>query len=119
MIVLKRAYDAADVRDGRRVLVERLWPRGIKKEALKLDDWLKNVAPSTQLRQWFGHDPEKWPEFQRRYRAELRQHTRDLTPLVAAARRGRLTLIYSSHDGEHNNAVVLKQVLDSKLQRTA
>lgn len=119
MIVLKRAYEPPDARDGRRVLVERLWPRGVKKENLKLDGWLKNVAPSTQLRQWFAHDPEKWPEFQRRYRAELRQHAPDLAPLVSQARRGRLTLVYSSHDAEHNNAVVLKQLLDEKLQRSA
>lgn len=119
MIALKRAYDAAAAGDGRRVLVERLWPRGVKKETLKLDAWDKEVAPSTELRKWFSHDPEKWPEFQRRYRAELRQHAGGLKPLLAAARHGRLTLIYSSHDGEHNNAVVLKQILDEQLRHTA
>lgn len=115
MIVLKRAYEPAAADDGARFLVERLWPRGVAKAALPLAGWAKEAAPSTELRKWFSHDPKKWPEFQKRYRAELRQHPEALQPLLAAARRGRLTLIYSSHDAEHNNAVVLKQVLDSKL----
>lgn len=101
--------------DGTHFLVERLWPRGVKKDALRLEAWLKDVAPSTRLRQWFGHDPEKWPEFQRRYRAELDRNAGALEPILKAARRGRVTLIYSSHDQEHNNAVVLKTYIESRL----
>ncbi|MGH3183227.1 MAG: DUF488 domain-containing protein [Streptosporangiaceae bacterium] len=117
MIVLKRAYEPVAASDGARFLVERLWPRGVAKAALPLEGWAKDAAPSTVLRQWFGHDPEKWAEFQKRYRAELRSYPAALAPLLAAAKRGRLTLIYSSHDAEHNNAVVLKQVLESRLGR--
>lgn len=117
MIQLKRAYDAAASGDGARILVERLWPRGIKKTDLPLASWLKEVAPSTGLRQWFSHDPAKWAEFQRRYTAELRSHEVELAPLLTAARNGTLTLIYSSHDTEHNNAVVLKHFLEGKLKK--
>lgn len=113
MIALKRAYEPATRTDGTRILVERLWPRGIKKADLPLDAWIKDVAPSTGLRQWFSHDPAKWAEFQRRYRAELRAHPEALAPLRAAAHKGQLTLIYSSHDTEHNNAVVLRDLLQS------
>jgi uncharacterized protein YeaO (DUF488 family) len=115
MIMLKRAYEPVAREDGTRFLVERLWPRGVRKDALRLDAWLKDVAPSTKLRQWFGHDPEKWQEFQRRYRAELDRNTEALEPILQAARRGRVTLIYSSHDQEHNNAVVLKTYIESRL----
>jgi uncharacterized protein YeaO (DUF488 family) len=115
MITLKRAYEPVAREDGTRFLVERLWPRGVRKDALRLDAWLKDVAPSTKLRQWFGHDPEKWPEFQRRYRAELDRNTEALEPILQAARRGRVTLIYSSHDQEHNNAVVLKTYIETRL----
>lgn len=115
MIKLKRAYEPPSEGDGVRFLVERLWPRGVKKDALPLAGWLKEVAPSTKLRQWFGHDPAKWPEFQRRYRAELDRNTEAVEPILKAGRRGRVTLIYSSHDQEHNNAVVLKAYLESHL----
>lgn len=115
MISLKRAYDGASIKDGRRFLVERLWPRGIKKASLPLDGWLKDVAPSTELRKWFGHDPAKWKEFQHRYRAELQQKPQFWKPLLEAARKGTITLVYSSHDVEHNNAVVLKSFLESHL----
>lgn len=111
-IQLKRAYDGAARDDGERILVERLWPRGIKKTDLRLDGWSKEVAPSTELRQWFSHDLAKWAEFQRRYRAELKQHPEATQPLLKAARRGKLTLVYSSHDTEHNNAVALKAYLE-------
>ena len=111
MIKLKRAYDSASSDDGIRFLVERLWPRGVKKTALGLDAWLKDVAPSTRLRQWFSHDPAKWAEFQRRYRRELDAKREALEPILKAARRGRVTLVYSSHDAEHNNAVALKAYL--------
>ena len=117
MISLKRAYDGASIHDGRRFLVERLWPRGIKKASLPLDGWLKDVAPSTELRKWFGHDPTKWSEFQRRYRAELQREPQFWKPLLQAARKGTVTLIFSSHDVEHNNAVVLKQFLETHLRR--
>jgi uncharacterized protein YeaO (DUF488 family) len=110
-IALKRAYDPASSDDGTRFLVERLWPRGIKKEALRLDGWLKDVAPSTELRKWFSHDPAKWKEFQRKYFAELDKNQEALEPILAAARKGRVTLVFSSHDSEHNNAVALKSYL--------
>ena len=117
MIKLKRAYDSASNDDGIRFLVERLWPRGVKKTALRLDAWLKDVAPSTGLRQWFSHDPAKWAEFQRRYRRELDAKREALEPILKAARRGRVTLVYSSHDAEHNNAVALKAYLEAKMSR--
>ncbi len=111
-ISVKRAYDPVSSDDGTRFLVERLWPRGIKKEALRLDGWLKDVAPSTELRKWFSHDPAKWKEFQRKYFAELDKSPEALEPILAAARKGRITLIFSSHDIVHNNAVALKSYLE-------
>jgi uncharacterized protein YeaO (DUF488 family) len=117
MIHIKRAYALATKADGKRLLVERLWPRGIKKETLKLDGWLKEAAPTTKLRQWFNHDPSKWTEFQKRYRAELRKNPASWKPILDAARHGEVTLIYSSHDQEHNNVVALKAFLDSKKSR--
>ncbi len=114
MIQIKRAYDPPGDNDGRRILVERLWPRGIKKEDLKLDDWCKDVAPTTELRKWFQHDPEKWSEFRKRYFKELDEHPDAWKPLVTAAHKHRITLLFSSHDAEHNNVVALKQYLDSK-----
>lgn len=114
-ISLKRAYDPAGKSDGARFLVERLWPRGVKKEFLPVKAWLKDVAPSTELRQWFSHDPAKWAEFQKRYTAELKSHPAAWAPLLDAARQGPITLIYSSHDQEHNNAVVLRSFLQQKL----
>jgi uncharacterized protein YeaO (DUF488 family) len=115
MIKIKRAYDSIDRDDGVRFLVERLWPRGVRKNALRLDDWLKEVAPSTGLRQWFSHDPAKWREFQRRYRGELDAKPGVLEPILKAARRGRVTLVYSSRDAEHNNAVVLKAYVEAQM----
>ncbi len=112
MIRLKRAYDRPSPDDGRRILVERLWPRGLKKEALELDAWQKDVAPSTELRKWFGHDPAKWQEFRRRYFAELERNPRAVEAVLSAVRKGRVTLIYSSHDTVHNAAVVLKDYLE-------
>lgn len=112
MIQTKRVYEAASPRDGKRFLVERLWPRGIKKEDLKMDAWLKDVAPSPALRQWFRHDPAKWPEFKKRYRAELLAHPDAVEPLRTAARRGNVTLLYSARDQEHNSALLLKQFLE-------
>ncbi len=115
MIVLKRAYEAAAASDGRRVLVERLWPRGVTKARLRLDEWAKDVAPSAALRRWYGHDPERWPEFRRRYAAELRGNRAAWEPLLAAARRGRVTFVYAARDAERNGAVVLKTFLEKRL----
>jgi uncharacterized protein YeaO (DUF488 family) len=115
MLALKRVYDKAAPEDGVRFLVERLWPRGIKKTDLRLDAWLKDVAPSAALRQWFSHDPKKWSEFQRRYFAELDSYPEACEPIRAAARHGRVTLVYSSHDAEHNNAVALKEYLNARM----
>ncbi|MCL5743829.1 MAG: DUF488 domain-containing protein [Acidobacteria bacterium] len=111
MVALKRVYDKAAPEDGVRFLVERLWPRGIKKTDLRLEAWLKDVAPSTELRRWFAHDPKKWTEFQKRYFAELDRHLEACEPIRSAARHGRVTLVYSSHDEEHNNAAALKEYL--------
>jgi len=108
---LKRAYEPVDADDGVRILVDRLWPRGLSKEKAALDEWQKEIAPSTQLRQWFGHDPDRWPEFRRRYRAELQQHGEGLDRIRALARKRTVTLVYSAHDTEHNDAIVLREEL--------
>ena len=100
MIKLKRVYESSGKDDGKTFLVERLWPRGVKKTALADAIWLKDVAPSTELRKWFGHDPEKWAEFQRRYQAEIKEHELAIEPILQAARHGTVTLLYSSHDTE-------------------
>ncbi len=115
MLSIKRVYDAHSDDDGARYLVERLWPRGMRKEALIMDAWLKDVAPSDNLRRWFGHDPAKWDEFKRRYRAELDANPDAWKPLVEASRRGNVTLLFSARDTEHNNAVVLKTYLQEHL----
>ena len=111
MIRIKRTYDPPARGDGWRVLVERLWPRGMKKEALAVDAWMKNVAPSTELRRWFDHRVERWEEFRRRYRRELAANPAAWAPILHAERRGRVTLLYSAHDTEHNGAVVLRDYL--------
>lgn len=116
MINLKRVYEPTRKDDGKKFLVERLWPRGVKKTALADALWLKDVAPSTELRKWFGHDPKKWAEFRRRYQAELERHEEALESILQAARHSTVTLLYSSHDTEHNNAVVLRDYLDRKLK---
>jgi len=118
MVTLKRAYEPATTSDGTRYLVERLWPRGVKKTALRIDAWLKDIAPSTKLRQWFNHDPKKWPEFQRRYRQELSSNPDGLGFILGAARKGKVTLVYSSRDSAHNCAVALKKYLDKKLTKS-
>lgn len=117
MIKLKRAYEPQDASDGVRFLVERLWPRGKKKSDLRLDGWLKDVAPSTDLRKWFAHDPAKWAEFQHRYFAELDSKPEAWQQIAETARHGIVTLIFSSHDSEHNNARALKGYLEQKLRR--
>ncbi len=112
MIRIKRIYDPPAPDDGRRVLVDRLWPRGIAKDEARLDEWLKELAPSDELRKWFGHDPAKWDEFRARYRTELKSRPELLVQLRAAANKGTVTLLYAAKDTEHNNAVVLKELLD-------
>lgn len=116
MIAVKRVYEPYDKADGMRVLVDRLWPRGIKKEALKLDAWLKEVAPSSELREWYHHDIDKWPQFLSRYAAELDQNPEAWQPIIESAKDGRVTLLYSARDEEHNNAIALKSILDAKLK---
>jgi uncharacterized protein YeaO (DUF488 family) len=108
---LKRAYEPPSHSDGKRVLIDRLWPRGVKKTDAKIDEWMKDIAPSTELRKWFGHDPARWAEFQHRYQAEVRQHPERLERLRILAREGPLTLVFSAHDEAHNDAVVLKDLI--------
>ena len=116
-IRLKRAYDPAAADDGARFLVERLWPRAVKKTALPLDAWLKDVAPSDALRRWFAHDAAKWAEFRRRYFRELDARPQACEAILGAARRGPVTLVYSARDTEHNNAVALKEYLQARAGR--
>jgi len=116
MIKLKRVYDPVADDDGTRFLVERLWPRGIKKSDLQMQAWLKDVAPSSSLRQWFSHDPKKWNDFRERYFRELRSNVRALEPIVAAAK-GTVTLLYSSRDSEHNNAVALRDYIEGQSRK--
>ena len=111
MIRIKRTYDRPVREDGRRILVERLWPRGMKKEALAADAWMKEVAPSTELRKWFDHRVERWARFERRYRDELNAHPDAWEPILDAGQRGTVTLLYSAHDLVHNGAVVLRDYL--------
>jgi uncharacterized protein YeaO (DUF488 family) len=115
MIQTKRVYEPPARGDGARFLVERLWPRGVKKQELDARAWLKEVAPSTELRQWFAHDPSKWSAFKRKYFVELNKAEPSWKPILQAARRGNVTLLYSARDTEHNNAVALKAFLDKKL----
>jgi uncharacterized protein YeaO (DUF488 family) len=110
-VMIKRAYEPPARADGRRFLVERLWPRGVRKADLPLEAWLKDVAPSPELRRWFGHDPARWPEFRRRYFVELGSREAALQPLRAAARAGTVTLVYGARDTEHNAAVALREYL--------
>ena len=110
-IQIKRAYEPPAPGDGKRILLDRLWPRGVRKEVLALDQWAKELAPSTELRQWFGHDPALWIEFRRRYAVELRPHTALLESLRALARQGTITLVYGAHDEAHNNAVAMREFL--------
>ena len=117
MINIKRAYDPFSSTDGTRLLVERLWPRGIKKTSLEIKGWLKDVAPSAELRKWFSHDPAKWNEFRNRYFTELETNPDAWQPIIEAARHEAVTLIYSSHDTEHNNAVALEEFLRPHLPR--
>jgi uncharacterized protein YeaO (DUF488 family) len=114
VIRIKRTYEPKSRDDGRRILVERLWPRGMAKRALAADAWMKDVAPTTALRQWFGHQVERWGEFKRRYKKELSANPDGWSPILDASKRGPVTLLYSAHDIEHNGAVVLRDFLTSQ-----
>jgi uncharacterized protein YeaO (DUF488 family) len=115
-IDLRRAYDPPAKSDGRRILVDRVWPRGIAKDDLRIDAWLKDLAPSTKLRKWFGHDPTKWDEFKKRYARELAQRPEALEELLERARAGHVTLVFGAKDIEHNNAVALREILERRLK---
>jgi uncharacterized protein YeaO (DUF488 family) len=115
MIAIKRVYDLPAKKDGKRFLVERLWPRGMRKTELLMDGWIKEAAPSSGLRQWFHHEPEKWEEFQVRYLKELEANPHNWMPILEAARQGNVTLLYSARDTQHNNAQVLKQFMESQV----
>jgi len=116
MICIKRTYEPSARADGRRILVERLWPRGMKKEDLHADAWMKEVAPSTELRRWFGHQVERWDEFRRRYQRELSANPDAWAPVLKASKHGTVTLLYSAHDVEHNGAVVLRDYLTQRIR---
>ena len=113
-IRIKRAYEEPDSEDGTRVLVDRLWPRGLTKEKARVDVWLKDVAPSTELRKWFAHDPAKWSEFRSRYLEELKRNKEPLSLLRQEAAKGTVTLVYGAKDQEHNEAVILQRLLMAK-----
>jgi uncharacterized protein YeaO (DUF488 family) len=117
LIGIKRTYEPPARGDGRRILVERLWPRGMKKDALAADEWLKDVAPSTELRKWFGHRIERWDEFRERYNAELDAKPGAWAPLLDAAQSGTVTLLFSAHDTLHNGAIVLRDYLTKRMRR--
>jgi len=117
MIQTKRVYDSVERADGARFLVDHLWPRGIKKEDVRVEQWIKEVSPSNHLRDWFGHDPAKWKEFQSRYFAELDEKPDAWETLLKAARAGDVTLVFSARDTDHNNAVALQKYLENKLAR--
>jgi uncharacterized protein YeaO (DUF488 family) len=112
--MIKRVYEQPGKDDGMRILVDRLWPRGLTKAKAKVDLWLKEIAPSTELRKWFGHDPKKWRSFQGRYQTELKRHADQLTLIRTKAKEGRVTLIYGARDQDHNEAVVLKHFLEKR-----
>lgn len=111
MIKIKRIYDPASPKDGKRILVDRLWPRGVKKDEARIDEWLKDIAPSNELRQWFSHDPSKWEEFKKRYKKELQNKSTMLEMIRKKAKISTITLLFGAKDLEHNNAVVLKEIL--------
>jgi uncharacterized protein YeaO (DUF488 family) len=116
-IRVKRVYDQPAKNDGRRVLVDRIWPRGLKKEQAQIDEWLRDVAPSTRLRKWFAHDPARWTEFKKRYAAELDEHRDQLARLAREAKKLTVTLLFGAKDREHNNAVALKEYLQANMKR--
>lgn len=117
MVKVKRAYETPSRQDGTRYLVDGLWPRGIKKEKLNAEAWLKDLASSKELRQWFQHDPQKWEEFKRRYQKEINESSESFQKLLDASKRGNVTLLFSAKDTERNNAVALKNFLEKKRPR--
>jgi uncharacterized protein YeaO (DUF488 family) len=117
MLQIKRIYEEADSKDGVRILVDRLWPRGISKERAHVDRWVKELAPSDELRRWFGHDPELWQEFRSRYGKELEGQGELLQEIAAAAAKGPVTLLYAAKDEEHNNAVALKELIGKRARK--
>lgn len=112
MIKIKRIYDPVSKDDGKRILVARLWPRGMKKDEAKIDEWLKKIAPSDELRRWFSHDPSKWQEFKTRYKREIKKKSELIERLRGEGKKGTITLLFSAKDTEHNNAVVLKELIE-------
>ena len=115
-IQLKRAYEKPGSSDGCRILIDRIWPRGVSKEELKIDEWLKDIAPSTSLRKWFGHEPDKWNEFKKRYFEELK-HNKELTNrIIEKMHQDEVTFVYSAKDREHNNAVALKEYIEKQIK---
>ncbi|MFO0753764.1 MAG: DUF488 domain-containing protein [Thermodesulfovibrionales bacterium] len=114
MIKVKRVYDAPSPEDGKRILVDRLWPRGLKKENAAIDEWMKDAAPSSALRKWFSHDPEKWQDFKKRYLQELKEKTEIMERLRKEAGKEVITLLFSARDSEHNNAVALKEAVERR-----
>jgi uncharacterized protein YeaO (DUF488 family) len=118
-IRLKRVYEPAAAADGCRILVDRLWPRGLSKRKARVDLWIKDAAPSPGLRRWFGHEADRWPEFKRRYAAELKARPEGVAPILARARRGRVTFLFAARDPRRNNAAALKQYLERRLRRSA
>jgi uncharacterized protein YeaO (DUF488 family) len=117
MVKIKRVYDEVSPDDGERILVDRLWPRGIKKDGAKIDEWIKDIAPSNELRAWFAHDPSKWQEFKKRYTEELKGQPDLIELLIKKAKTGNITLIFSARDTEHNNAVVLSELISRRERR--
>jgi uncharacterized protein YeaO (DUF488 family) len=113
-IQLKRVYEESSENDGKRILIDRLWPRGLTKEKARIEIWLKDISPSTELRTWFGHDPSKWDDFKRRYRNELKNNSESVSKLIEQISQGKVTLVYSAKDKEHNNAVVLVEYLGER-----
>ena len=118
-IALKRVYEAPAKSDGSRILVDRLWPRGLSKDKAQLDLWLRDIAPSDELRGWFAHDPKRWTEFQRRYRAELKGRSDELQPIRDALKKGKVTFLFAAHDEAHNNAVALKGIIERRERAAA
>jgi len=119
MLRIKRAYDKPSATDGVRILVDRLWPRGLTKEEVRVSRWMKELSPSDELRRWFQHDPEKWPEFRRRFLQELKPRTKELDEIAAMAKKGTLTLVFAAKDPERCNATVLKEAVEKRLDRKA
>ncbi len=115
MLKLKRVYDPPSKDDGKRILVDRLWPRGIRREDAKIDEWLKDIAPSDELRRWFSHNPSKWQEFRIKYRQELKDKIELIDKIRKEAKKGTVTLLFAAKDAEHNNAIVLKEVIEESI----